>query len=52
MQDPERIWMLVSNALQELVEMHGKPCGIGLTGQMHGMLYVDETGRAVSPLYT
>ncbi len=51
-QDPERIWMLVSNALQELVEMHGKPCGIGLTGQMHGMLYVDETGRAVSPLYT
>ena len=51
-QDPERIWMLVSNALQELVEMHGKPCGIGLTGQMHGMLYVDETGKAVSPLYT
>lgn len=51
-QDPERIWMLVSNALQELVEMYGKPCGIGLTGQMHGMLYVDGTGKAVSPLYT
>lgn len=25
---------------------------IGLTGQMHGIVYVDEKGRAVSPLYT
>ena len=25
---------------------------IGITGQMHGVLYVDKKGRAVSPLYT
>lgn len=26
------------------------PDGIGLTGQIHGMLYVDEKGAAVSSL--
>ncbi len=26
--------------------------GIGVTGQMHGILYIDEGGRALSPLYT
>lgn len=26
--------------------------GIGLSGQMHGILYVDAEGRAISPLYT
>ena len=26
--------------------------GIGVTGQMHGILYVDADGKAVSPLYT
>lgn len=36
-QDPERILALTSDAMQELMEMHGKPCGIGLTGQMYGM---------------
>ena len=25
---------------------------IGLTGQMHGIAYVDQHGKAVSPLYT
>lgn len=25
---------------------------IGITGQMHGIVYVDESGKAVSPLYT
>ena len=27
-------------------------CVIGVTGQMHGILYVDENGTCVSPLYT
>jgi sedoheptulokinase len=26
--------------------------GIGVAGQMHGILYVDRSGKAVSPLYT
>lgn len=51
-QDPEKIWALTCAAVQELTEKYGKPCGIGMTGQMHGMLYVDSDGKAVSPLYT
>ena len=31
---------------------HGSIGGIGVAGQMHGILYVDGAGRAVSPLYT
>ncbi len=51
-QDPE---MLVAKAL-ELIRMltteFGPFYGIGVTGQMHGILYVDAAGRAVSPLFT
>ena len=25
---------------------------IGLTGQMHGIVYLDRNGKSVSPLYT
>ena len=51
-QDPERIYEIVSELLTKMQKEHGVPDGIGFTGQMHGMLYVDATGRAVSPLYT
>lgn len=51
-QDPERIWKLVKEKADILIETYGLPAGIGLTGQMHGMLYVDAQGKAVSPLYT
>lgn len=51
-QDPERIWKQTCGTVRELMDTYGKPCGIGLTGQMHGMLYVDEAGDAVSPLFT
>lgn len=51
-QDPESIWALTRAAVQELTGKYGKPCGIGMTGQMHGMLYVDSEGAAVSPFYT
>ena len=51
-QDTEKIWNIVSECLETLEKEAGKPSCIGLTGQMHGMLYVDEDGRAVSPLYT
>ena len=27
-------------------------CAIGLTGQMHGIVYVNAEGKAISPLYT
>ena len=36
----------------ELRQRCGNVAAVGLTGQMHGVLYVDAQGRAVSPLYT
>lgn len=51
-QDPERIWSMTEEALRELSDLCGGLGGIGVTGQMHGMLYTDRDGRAVSPLYT
>lgn len=33
-------------------EFQDEICSIGLTGQMHGIVYTDENGKAVSPLYT
>lgn len=51
-QDPERILALVRECVESTVRAHGEPDCVGLTGQMHGMLYVDRAGDAVSPLYT
>lgn len=51
-QDPGQIYEIVRELLAKMQEEHGLPDGIGFTGQMHGMLYVDASGMAVSPLYT
>lgn len=51
-QDPERIWKLTRQAVVEMTEKYGRPDSIGMTGQMHGVLYVNGKGDAVSPLYT
>ena len=51
-QDAKRIWTFVKQNMEELSNAYGQPVGIGLTGQMHGMLYVDRNGGVVSPLYT
>ena len=51
-QDAERIKALTLSALEGLIAELGLPSGIGLTGQMHGILYVNASGKAVSPLYT
>jgi sedoheptulokinase len=51
-QDPARIIALVKQSLNGLLAVHGEVKGIGVTGQMHGILYIDEQGNAVSPLYT
>ena len=50
LQDPERICEIVRELLAKLQNENGSPDGIGFTGQMHGMLYVDASGKAVSPL--
>lgn len=51
-QDPEKILAVTIKKINGLIRTYGCPSGIGVTGQMHGMLYVDEKGNAVSPLYT
>ena len=51
-QDPSRIHSLAYDILASLTSKHGRPSAIGFTGQMHGILYVNAQGEAVSPLYT
>lgn len=51
-QDPARILQIVRQILDELCLRHKNIKAIGITGQMHGILYVDAEGNAVSPLYT
>jgi sedoheptulokinase len=51
-QDPEQIWILVKQVMEAWNLEKENIRGIGLTGQMHGILYVDAQGHAVSPLYT
>lgn len=51
-QDPQKLWELTEQAVCEMIEAYGAPDSIGMTGQMHGVLYVDQDGQAVSPLYT
>ncbi|HHU83623.1 MAG TPA: hypothetical protein GXZ23_00420 [Clostridiales bacterium] len=47
-QNPERISEIVFSLLGELEDIQS----IGITGQMHGVLYIDENGNAVSNLAT
>ena len=56
-QDPEKILKVVRTILGRFQKKHkavsgSSLAGIGLTGQMHGIIYVDRQGEAVSPLYT
>lgn len=51
-QDVERIKSLALEGAESLMSELGRPSGIGFTGQMHGILYVNALGKAVSPLYT
>ena len=51
-QNPERIKSLVLELVEGIVSELGRPSGIGFTGQMHGILYVNARGESVSPLYT
>ena len=51
-QSPEYIKDTALDAVKELMKKHPDVKRIGLTGQMHGIVYIDKTGEAVSPLYT
>ena len=49
-QSPEKIITLAKSILDELLTED--TAVIGVTGQMHGIVYYDESGIPVSPLYT
>ncbi len=49
-QDVDKIMNVAFGVLSELIT--DKTSVIGVTGQMHGIVYTDKDGVAVSPLYT
>ncbi len=49
-QDVDKIISLAMEIIEELVDED--VAAIGVTGQMHGIVYTDADGNAVSPLYT
>jgi len=48
-QDPEDWWRATETVLAELTKTAGAPAGIGLSGQMHGLVALDEHGKVVRP---
>lgn len=51
-QDPDVIIRKATALLDKILETYDRVQWIGLTGQMHGIVYVDKNGKHVSPLYT
>lgn len=49
-QNPTKILEKCTEIVDELTASFSPVC-IGITGQMHGILYLDNCGNAVSPLY-
>ena len=52
LQDPNIIIEKLCRVLDELKAQYAPIAAIGIDGQMHGVVYVDAQGKAVSPLYT
>ena len=51
-QNPEVIFEKAKALLDSLISKYEGVSAIGITGQMHGILYLDSLGNALSPLYT
>lgn len=60
LQEPDMIVLVVKRLLDELGQVIKQifdkngalPVGVGISSQMHGILYTDNEGRAITPLYT
>jgi sedoheptulokinase len=52
LQDPDVIVSIANGILQRFFRRFRDVSAIGITGQMHGILYVDAHGLACSPLFT
>jgi len=48
-QDPEDWWRATEAVLAQLAADAGPPAGIGLSGQMHGLVALDAGGRVLRP---
>ena len=51
LQDPAAILTKVLPALDGLLSAYSDVAAIGLTGQMHGIVYLNNAGSPVSPLF-
>lgn len=51
-QDPKKIMQIVKALIKKIYDKYPRVISLGFTGQMHGILYVDKEGNAISPLYT
>lgn len=52
LQSPEYIRETALEAVKTLIAKHPDVERIGVTGQMHGIVYLDKEGTPISPLYT
>src|SRR5689334_23206250 len=48
-QEPEDWWRATRHVLGELESAAGRPAGIGLSGQMHGLVALDAGDRVLRP---
>jgi xylulokinase len=48
-QEPEDWWQASRSVLSRLYDAAGKPGAIGLSGQMHGLVALDESDRVIRP---
>ena len=51
-QDANEIVRKAGGLLDDFLDKYHRIQRIGLTGQMHGIVYIDQAGKCVSPLYT
>ena len=51
-QSPQRIAEAAKRLLDDMLSCEKDVCVIGLTGQMHGIVYLNAEGEAISPLFT
>lgn len=51
-QKPDIIITECTEMTDELIAKFGNISSIGISGQMHGIVYLDASGRSVSPLFT
>lgn len=48
-QDPHDWWQAASSVLKQLTDRAGPAAGIGLSGQMHGLVALDSSGEVIRP---